>query len=94
MSGSKLLFRLCCGRDGIVNAWPAVLSMVIALTLTTTPRYALALEEALARKCYQLALKSYPRSTPHAAYKPGDPVMARLRQAYYASCLAKKGEVE
>jgi hypothetical protein len=53
---------------------------------------AAALSEALARKCHALTMQEYPRPK-WVAYKPGNPAMARLREAYYRDCLAKDGNI-
>jgi len=63
----------------------------IAVPLFSSLGPAAALSEALARKCHALTLEQFPRPKNWAAYKPGDPAVARLRQAYYRACLAKEG---
>jgi hypothetical protein len=64
-----------------------MLFSVAALAPMTEP--AAALSEAVARKCHQLALKTYPRPRTYAAYKGGDPAAARMRQAFYKDCVSR-----
>jgi hypothetical protein len=53
---------------------------------------AFALSEKLARKCHALTLLQFPRPKGWAAYKAGDPAIARMREAFYRACLIKEGE--
>jgi hypothetical protein len=49
-----------------------------------------ALSLAVAKKCHALTMQEYPRPKDHAAYKPGNPGTARLREAHYRDCVAKE----
>jgi hypothetical protein len=70
-----------------------VVLIVVGMSVPAT-KPSVALNEAVARKCHQLVLKTFPRPKNYAAYKGGDPKAARLRQDWYKRCIAKDGQIE
>ena len=74
--------------------WWCNLLAATALALLTTSIPAAALSEELARKCYDLTFKAYPRPDRDAPYRAVNTNVSRERQQYYDQCLAADGNVE
>jgi hypothetical protein len=66
----------------------AACGLALAVGLAAGPAEALSL--TVAKKCHALTMQEYPRPRDYAAYKPGNPGTARLREAYYRDCVAKE----
>ena len=62
--------------------------------LLSAVRPSTSLSVDVARKCYELTQKTHPRAKKFVPYRGGDTWEARLRQAFYSSCIAAGGKVE
>src|SRR5262249_24456367 len=101
--GLRILGRLHLCRLGAAlsspsnpTAWaryPSTLScsgVLMASAIALAPSPALSLSAETAKKCHILTLERYPRPKSWAAHKPGDPAVARQREAFYRACIAKE----